>query len=194
MVRNWFNNLKGQKARKASASRLKLDILKPRGRRALQATEIYSRKHYAERIRPLVEAAKATLGRKPTRAERLKIIKDSTAAAYKNESREVKEETEAERLAQHEDNSSSDSDSKTSDDGDETHRVMANAVKRQAYVACACYDVEYYADCGSLSALDDLPTMLQQVSAEIHRLTGWHFMVLGAGTLPDEEDRFESIV
>lgn len=36
--------------------------------------------------------------------------------------------------------------------------------------------------------------MLQQVFTELHRLTGWHFMVLGAGALPDDQERFESIV
>lgn len=193
MVYNWYNNLHGQKARRAASGRLKLDILRPRGRRALQATEIYSRKYYAERVKPLVQAAKRDLGRKATRAEGMKIVRDCIKEAYKNESREIKEEIEAERLAQNEtDDNSGDSGDETSNEGDESHGAVVSAVKRQAYVTFLYHNMGV--DLLFTSALDDLPTMLQQVFTELHRLTGWRFMVLGAGNLPGEEDHYESIV
>ena len=116
---------------------MKLDILRPRGRRALQATEIYSRKYYGERISPLVKEAKKKLNRRPTRSESMKIIRDCTIEAYKNESHEVKEEVEAERLAQQEDDDAGDStDSEKADGGDGSHSAVRHAAKRQAYVNC----------------------------------------------------------
>lgn len=137
MIHNWFNNLSGQKSRRAAGGHVKLDILRPRGRRALQATEIYSRKYYGERISPLVKEAKKKLNRRPTRSESMKIIRDCTIEAYKNESREVKEEVEAERLAQQEDDDAGDStDSEKADGGDGSHSAVRHAAKRQVYVNC----------------------------------------------------------
>ena len=109
----------------------------------------------------------------------MKIIRDCLKEAYKNESREVQEEIEAERLAQNRcgDNSDNSSD-ETSNEDDESHGTV----------------VKYGSVLTVTSTLDDLPTILQQVFAEIHCLTGWQFMVLGAGNLPGEEDHYESIV
>lgn len=145
MICNWYNNLNGQKSRKAASGHVKLDILRPRGRRALQAIEIYSRKYYAERVKPLVEAAKCNLDGKATRSERMKIVRDCLKEAYKNESRKVREEIEAERLAQNRGgDNSDDSGDETSNEDDESHGTVVNAVKRQAYVTSVYQNMGVY--------------------------------------------------
>lgn len=137
MVRNWYNNIKGQKGRKAGSKRVNLDILRPKGRRALQATEIYSRKYYKERVKPRVDAA--LKGKKATRSERLSTVKHLTRKIYESESREVKEEIEDERRALNNDDDDEDGSGEETGDGDEARAVVVNPVKRQAYVGPTGY-------------------------------------------------------
>ncbi|KAH9836853.1 uncharacterized protein C8Q71DRAFT_858050 [Rhodofomes roseus] len=171
-LRNWFNNKNGQKARKAESARVDLSILKPRGRRALQPTEVYSRKYYKDRVKPLVDdALKSGNYDKPAR---LNLIKRLTRETYEGEDPDIKAEVEAEVLAAKQELTESGDEGGDGDneEHDATPASSVNAVYRQA-------------------AVDNLPAVMRQLFAELRRRTGWYFYTVGAGL--DAEGRVSSI-
>ncbi|TFY57514.1 hypothetical protein EVJ58_g6971 [Rhodofomes roseus] len=171
-LRNWFNNKNGQKARRAESARVDLNILKPRGRRALQATEVYSRKYYKDRVKPLVDDALKSGDYDKT--ARLNLIKRLTRETYEDESPEIKAEVEAEVLAARQElvESSDEGGDGDNEERDATPASSVNAVYRQA-------------------AVDNLPAMLRQLFAELRRRTGWYFYTVGAGL--NDEGRVSSM-
>jgi hypothetical protein len=74
-----------------------------KGRRRLQAAEIYSKMHYEDRIRPAVAERLKTLaasGLAVNAAERLEVVKSITRDVFEDESEEVKARIAAEVAAQ----------------------------------------------------------------------------------------------
>ncbi|EPS97163.1 hypothetical protein FOMPIDRAFT_1018394 [Fomitopsis schrenkii] len=94
-INNWFRNHHGQKGRRAVTGRVSLSILRPKGRRALQPVEVYSRKYYDERVKPHVDAA-IEAGAVTDPSAKLNLVKCITREAYEADSDEVKAEIKEE--------------------------------------------------------------------------------------------------
>ncbi|KAH9834381.1 uncharacterized protein C8Q71DRAFT_724986 [Rhodofomes roseus] len=170
-IYNWYNNLNSQQNRKAKATRVNLDVLRPKGSRTLKDTELYSRKYYKDRVQPLVETE---LGeRKVLKVERIEVIKWWTKQAYDAEDEDVKAEIQEEirtlcaSRAEH-----GTSESEGAEEVTDEHVI--NAIASQAL-------------------LDDLPAILRQIFLELHRKTGWYFLVLAAGEVPGSDGQYKTI-
>ncbi|KAH9839351.1 uncharacterized protein C8Q71DRAFT_894829 [Rhodofomes roseus] len=178
-VYNWFNNQNCQQTRKAKATHVNLSLLKPKNRRNLKETEVYSRKYYDERIKPQVQEELS--GRVVTKEERLGIIKRVTKELYDREDEEIKKEIRDEvdvlRAAR------GTPGKRGASEGTDGSDAPAEATDEHAILAVVCQSV-----------LDDMPAIFRQLFLELHRQTGWYFMVMAAGVAPGSDGGIGSMV
>ncbi|TFY53688.1 hypothetical protein EVJ58_g9312 [Rhodofomes roseus] len=177
-VYNWFNNQNCQQTRKAKATHVNLNLLKPKNRRNLKETEVYSRKYYEERIKPQVQEELS--GRVVTNKERLEIIKRVTKELYDREDEDIKKEIRDEvdvlRAAR------GSAGKRGTSEGTEGSDAPAEATDEHAVLAVVCQAV-----------LDDMPAIFRQLFLELHRQTGWYFMVMAAGEAPGSDGEIASM-
>ncbi|TFY57774.1 hypothetical protein EVJ58_g6820 [Rhodofomes roseus] len=177
-VYNWFNNQNCQQTRKAKATHVNLSLFKPKNRRNLKETEVYSRKYYEERIKPQVQEELS--GRVVTKEERLGIIKRVTKELYDREDEEIKKEIRDEvdvlRAAR------GTPGKRGASEGAEGSDAPEEATDEHAVLAVVCQAV-----------LDDMPAIFRQLFLELHRQTGWYFMVMAAGLAPGSDGEIGSM-
>lgn len=97
-LQHWYRNKVASQGQCSRATKSLVEQmssnLRPKGKRHLQAIEVYMQKYYTTRVKPAVDAAIAarSLGNKGN----LCIIKDVTKKIFKNETDEIKDEIEGE--------------------------------------------------------------------------------------------------
>ncbi|KAH9918024.1 uncharacterized protein B0H18DRAFT_1123294 [Fomitopsis serialis] len=172
-IYNWFNNLSSQQNRKAksTSTRVSANLFKKKSSRGLKEIEVYSRKYYDDRVKPLVD--EELKGRtNVSRGERLNIIKAKTEEKFKVETESIKAEIKADMLALRTMAATSEKDGEEGDEDADENTINA--------VVCQ-------------SVIEDLPAILRQLFREIHRKTGWYFLVLAAGEVPGSDGQIESL-
>ncbi|EPS93721.1 hypothetical protein FOMPIDRAFT_94414 [Fomitopsis schrenkii] len=165
-INNWFRNHNGQKGRRAVTGRVNLSILRPKGRRALQPVEVYSRKYYDERVKPTVDAA-IEAGAVTEPSAKLNLVKRITREAYEADSDEVKAEIKDEVEALK-------SFCELLKSGVDPEGAEIDDVQRQAVI-------------------DNLPAIWRQILTMLQKWTGWYFLVVMAGEDGADDGKLRSM-
>ncbi|TFY65470.1 hypothetical protein EVJ58_g1965 [Rhodofomes roseus] len=177
-IYNWFNNQNCQQTRKAKAAHVNLNLFKPKNRRNLKDTEVYSRKYYEERIKPRVQEELS--GRVVPKDERLEVIKRVTKEVYDGEDEELKEEIREEINALRA--MTGTQGKRGASEGASPADIATEVTDEQAINAVFCQAV-----------LDDMPAIFRQILQELQRRTGWYFLILAAGEMPGSDGEVESM-
>ncbi|EAU83277.1 hypothetical protein CC1G_12794 [Coprinopsis cinerea okayama7 len=166
-VYRWFYNY--DKACRSQCTEIKVELQSTAPdapTRALTRKQLYSKKYYKTRVKPKVAAELAKLKRRPTRGERIDMIRRKTGEAYDNETPETK--AEIEKLEK--------------DIAEE--REKRKEILQDAFVEPPSPSTpEAY-----LRHIEALREIFQGLLSALSKKTGWSFTVLAGGPDPSKPD------
>ncbi|KAJ2975836.1 hypothetical protein NUW54_g11666 [Trametes sanguinea] len=169
-LKTWYQNHGGRSNGSDAPERgHEIQLPKVKGTRALQPIEVYSKRYYESKVKPLVEEEiqKRKLERaieKLSPVERLEIIRQCTRNAFEAESSEIREEIM---------NASAEEKARS--------RVLTAACKSATVVQDEERTAGEYQH-----AIDHAPAMIERALALIRIMTGGVLTVLWSGPVPED--------